>query len=53
MAGELLLALAAAKPDYQLTQAQIEDLGLAIAEADRCEFASETELAETWKQFGL
>ena len=53
MAGELLLALAAAKPDYQLTQAQIEDLRLAIAEADRCEFASETELAETWKKFGL
>jgi len=53
MAGELLLALAAAKPDYQFTQAQIEDLRLAIAEADRGEFASETELAETWKKFGL
>jgi len=53
MAGELLLALAAAQPDYQLTQVQVEDLRLAIAEADRGEFASETELAETWKKFGL
>ena len=53
MAGELLLALAAAKPDYRLTQEQIEDLRLAVMEADRGEFISEMEMAETWKKFGL
>ena len=53
MAGELLLTLAAAKPYYQLTQAQIDDLRLAIGEADRGKFASDMEVAETRKKFGL
>jgi len=53
MAGELLLALAAGKPQYGLTIEQIEDLKLAIKEADRGEFAAEGEVAEAWKKFGL
>ena len=53
MAGELLLALAASEPQYPLTAEQVEDLRLALEEADRGEFASEAEVAETWKKFGL
>jgi hypothetical protein len=53
MAGELLLTLAASKPQYGLTREQIEDLKLAIAEADRGEFATDGEMIETWKKFGL
>ena len=53
MAGELLLALAANKPQYQLTPEQIADVRLAVMEADRGEFASEKEMTETWKKFGL
>jgi hypothetical protein len=53
MAGELLLTLAASKPQYGLTREQIEDLKLAIAEADRGEFATDGEMTETWKKFGL
>ena len=53
MAGELLLALAAKAPKYSLTSEQLEDLKTSIEEADRSEFASESEVAETWKKFGL
>jgi hypothetical protein len=53
MAGELLLALAGSEPQYQLTGEQIEDVKLAIAEADRGDLASEAEIAGTWKTFGL
>lgn len=53
MAGELLLRLAAAAPQYQLTAEQIEDLKLAITQADRGEFATDKEITETWKKFGL
>jgi hypothetical protein len=53
MAGELLLSLAAHSSRYQLTPDQIEDLKLAIDEADRGEFASAQEMADTWKKFGL
>ena len=52
MAGKLLLTLAASAPQYQLTAEQIEDLKLAIAQADRVEFATDQEIAETWKKFG-
>ena len=52
MAGELLLRLAATAPQYELTAEQIEDLKLAIAQADRGEFASDQEVADTWKKFG-
>jgi hypothetical protein len=53
LAGELLLTLAASEPQYGLTREQIEDLKLAIAEADRGEFATDGEMIETWKKFGL
>jgi hypothetical protein len=53
MAGELLLSLARAQPPYQLTAAQLEDVRLSISEADRGEFATEEDLARTWKKFGL
>ncbi len=43
MAGELLLSL---MPE------QLEDVKLAIAEADRGEFASDEGTTETWKKFG-
>lgn len=52
MAGELLLSLAASQPQYGLSREQIEDLRLAVLEADRGEFVSEAAMAETWKQFG-
>jgi hypothetical protein len=53
LAGELLLRLANTKPQYQLSPEQIEDLRRALAEADRGEFATDHEIAETWKKFGL
>ena len=53
MAGELLLSLAQTEPQYQLTAAQLEDVRLAIAEANRGEFASADDMARTWKKFGL
>ena len=54
MAGELLLGLAKiAQPDHQLTPEQIEDVRLAIAQADRGEFATDDQVATTWKKFGL
>jgi hypothetical protein len=51
MAGELLLSLAKTEPDYRLTAEQIEDVKLALAEAERGEFATDREMAETWKKF--
>jgi hypothetical protein len=53
LAGELLLTLAANAPQYPLTTEQVEDVRLALEEADRGEFASEADVAETWKKFGL
>lgn len=53
MAGELLLSLATQQSRYRLTSEQVEDVRLAIGEADRGEFATETEMAESWKKFGL
>jgi hypothetical protein len=53
LAGELLLTLAASVPQYSLTSEQIEDLKLSIEEADRGQFATDQEMAETWKKFGL
>jgi hypothetical protein len=53
MAGELLLTLAATDPRYSLTPQQIEDLKLSVQEVDRGEFASEAEVAATWRKFGL
>ncbi len=53
MAGELLLGLAGQAPSYELTPAQIEDIKLALAEAESGDFATEEEMAQTWKKFGL
>jgi hypothetical protein len=53
MAGELLLSLAAVEPLCSLTLQQVEDLKLSVQEADRGEFASEAEISEAWKKFGL
>jgi hypothetical protein len=53
MAGELLLGIATSQPQYRLTPEQLEDVKLAIAEADRGEFASDTDIANVWKKFGL
>jgi hypothetical protein len=53
LAGELLLKIARNDPKCGLTAEQIEDLKLSIGEADRCEFATDREMAETWKKFGL
>jgi hypothetical protein len=52
-AGELLLALAGRAPQYELTSEQLDDLRLAISDADRGEFGTDDEMAETWKKFGL
>jgi hypothetical protein len=51
LAGELLLSLATGGPDYRLSLEQLEDVELAIAEADRGEFVSDQEMSETWKSF--
>jgi hypothetical protein len=51
MVGELLLSLATGGPEYRLTAEQLEDVKLAIAEADRGEYASDQDMAETWKKF--
>jgi predicted transcriptional regulator len=51
LAGELLLMLADQR-EYQLSPAQLADLELSIAEADRGEFASDEEVAAMWKKFG-
>jgi hypothetical protein len=51
LAGELLLNLAANKPQYQLTAEHIDDLRLSIAEADRGEYATDKEIAEVWAKF--
>jgi hypothetical protein len=52
MAGELLLSLVKTKPKYRLTPERIEDVKLAIAEANRGEYATDREMADTWKKFG-
>lgn len=52
MAGELLLSLAKSETQYRLTPEQIADVKLAIAEADRGEFASDQEMTATWQKFG-
>ncbi len=54
MAGELLLAIAGRKRRrLQLTTEQIEKVKIGFAEADRQEFATDDEMRETWKRFGL
>ncbi len=51
LAGELLLTLAASAPRCELTAEQVEDLKLAIEQADRGEFASDEDVAKAWQKF--
>ena len=54
MAGELLLDIAGrGRPDRQLTAEQMDDLKIALAQADREEFATDGEIEAVWKKFGL
>jgi hypothetical protein len=54
LAGELLLSLAEqSRRRPQLTPEQADDVRLAVAEADRGDFASEDEMAAFWKKCGL
>lgn len=53
MVGELLLALAGTEQHPRLAPEQIADLKLAIAEADAGDVVDESDLADTWKKFGL
>ncbi len=54
LAGELLRSLAEqSKRRPRLTPGQIDDVRLAIAEADRGDFATEEEMAAFWKKCGL
>ena len=54
MAGELLLAIAGRKRgQLRLTAEQIEKVKIGFAEAERGEFATDDEMRETWKKFGL
>jgi len=50
--AEVILDLAE-EAHYTLTAAQIAEVTTAIEEADRGEFATESELAAFWKKFGL
>jgi predicted transcriptional regulator len=50
--AEVILDLAE-EAHYTLTAAQIAEVTTAIEEADRGEFATESELAALWKKFGL
>jgi predicted transcriptional regulator len=38
---------------YTLTREQIEDVKVAIAEAERGEFATDDDVARVWAKFGL
>ena len=51
LAGELLLRLAKGVRKYELSPEQMDDVRLSLAEAERGEFASDRDMAETWKKF--
>ena len=54
VAGEILLAISEENQSrYRLTPEQIEEVKLAIAEADRGEFATAEEMAALWKKCGV
>ena len=54
LAGELLISLAEqSRRRPRLTPEQAEDVRLAIAEADRGDFATDEEMAAFWKKCGL
>ena len=52
-AGELLLTVAAQNGKHsRLTAEQIKDAKKGLAQAERGEFATDEEMAKTWKKFG-
>jgi hypothetical protein len=52
--GEMLLSVAEqSRRSYTLTPEQVEDVKLAMAEADRGDFASDEEMSAFWKKCGL
>jgi hypothetical protein len=54
LAGELLLSLAEqTKRRPRLTAEQADDVRLAVAEADRGDFATDEDMAALWKKCGL
>jgi hypothetical protein len=54
VAGEVLLAIAAQqRAGYTLSPEQIEDIKLALVEADRGEFATDAEMSALWRKCGL
>jgi hypothetical protein len=54
VAGEVLLAIAGQRrAGYSLSAEQIEDIKLALAEADRGEFAADAEMSALWRKCGL
>lgn len=53
VAGEVLLTIASTSAEYQLTPEQLGDVKLAMAEADRGEFATDKEIADMWRKFGV
>jgi len=54
VAGEVLLAIAGQqRASYSLSAEQIEDIKLALAEADRGEFATDAEMSALWRKCGL
>jgi hypothetical protein len=54
VAGEVLLAIAGQQQTgYSLSLEQIEDIKLALIEADRGEFANDAEMAALWRKCGL
>ena len=54
VAGELLLAMACQqRAGYSLSPDQIEDIKLALIEADRGEFATDAEMSALWSKCGL
>jgi len=49
--AEVILDLAE-NTDFQLSDAQVAEVKLAVAEADRGEFATEAQMTTLWKRFG-
>jgi len=54
VAGEVLLAIAGQRrAGYSLSPEQIEDIKIALVEAERGEFATDAEMSALWRKCGL
>lgn len=52
--ARLLIELAAEEAEpFELTDEQMREVQLAMAEVERGEFATDEEVAEVWRRFGL